>query len=148
MLADGRATVSATDGRIGYVTREDCAAAAAAVLSSAGHENRAYDITGPNLVGPREIAAAASAVAGKPIESIAADPNAPAARRGFGGPSFAVVSEDVAKLTSPADRPRVRVHCSRRIVTNCSAAGINSAMRAISASIPSTGTHGWGRWTA
>lgn len=96
MLADGKAAVSDGDSRIGYVTREDCAAAAAAVLAGTGHENKAYDITGPELVGPREIAAAASAVAGKPIELVAADPNA---RRGFGGPSIAVVSGDVAKLT-------------------------------------------------
>jgi NAD(P)H dehydrogenase (quinone) len=99
MLAAGKATVSATDGRIGYVTREDCAAAAAAVLSSPGHENKAYDITGPELIGTREIAAAASAVTGKPIELTAADPNAANARRGFGGPSMAVVSGDVARLT-------------------------------------------------
>lgn len=98
MLADGEATVSASDAGIGYVTREDCAAAAAAVLSSSGHENKAYDITGPEVVGPREIAAAASAVAGKPIELVAPDPNAPP-RRAFGGPSIAVVSDDVAKLT-------------------------------------------------
>ncbi len=98
MLADGKATVGAADVRIGYVTREDCAAAAAAVLTSKGHENRAYDITGPELIGPREIAAAASAVAGKPIELVAPDPNAPA-RRVFGGPSIAVVSEDLTKLT-------------------------------------------------
>jgi NAD(P)H dehydrogenase (quinone) len=99
MLAEGKATVSTTDGRIGYVTREDCAAAAAAVLSSPGHQNKVYDITGPDLIGPREIAAAASEVAGKPIELIAADPSAPDARRAFGGPSIAVVSGDVAKLT-------------------------------------------------
>lgn len=97
MLASGKATVSDTDTRIGYVTREDCAAAAAAALSSPGHENQVYDITGPELIGPREIAAAASAVAGKPIEITAADPNA--ARRGFGGPTFEVVSGDFAKLT-------------------------------------------------
>jgi NAD(P)H dehydrogenase (quinone) len=99
MFADGKATVSATDGRIGYVTREDCAAAAAAVLTSTGHENKAYDITGPELIGPREIAAAASAVTGKPIELIAADPGAASARRAFGGPSIAVVSGDFTKLT-------------------------------------------------
>lgn len=97
MLADGKAMVSAPDIRIGYITREDCAAAAAAALSNPGHENKAYDITGPELIGPREIAAAASAVAGKPIEITAADPNT--ARRGFGGPAFEVVSGDFAKLT-------------------------------------------------
>ena len=105
MLADGKATASPTDVRIGYVTREDCAAAAAAALTSAGRENRVYDITGPELVGPRELAAAASRVAGKPIEIVAADPNAPA-RRAFGGPSIAVVSKDFAKL---AGRPATSV---------------------------------------
>jgi NAD(P)H dehydrogenase (quinone) len=114
MLADGKATVSDTDARIGYVTREDCAAAAAAVLSGTGHENRAYDITGPELVGPREIAAAASAVAGKPIELVAADPKAAGTRRAFGGPSIAVVSEDVAKLTGrPATSVRALFEAHR-----------------------------------
>jgi NAD(P)H dehydrogenase (quinone) len=76
------------------------------VLTSTGHENRAYDITGPDLLGPREIAQAASGVAGKPIELVGADPNAPAARRGFGGPSMAVTSEDFAKI---AGRPATSV---------------------------------------
>jgi NAD(P)H dehydrogenase (quinone) len=114
MLADGKATVSDTDARIGYVTREDCAAAAAAVLAGTGHENRAYDITGPELLGPREIAAAASAVAGKPIDLVAADPKAAGTRRAFGGPSIAVVSEDVAKLTGrPATSVRALFEAHR-----------------------------------
>jgi NAD(P)H dehydrogenase (quinone) len=98
MLTDGKATVSAADARIGYVTREDCAAAAAAVLTTPGHDNKAYDITGPDLIGPREIAAAASAVTGKRIDLVDPDANAPA-RRGFGGTSIAVVSQDFTRLT-------------------------------------------------
>jgi NAD(P)H dehydrogenase (quinone) len=98
MLTDGKATVSAAEARIGYVTREDCAAAAAAVLTTPGHDNKAYDITGPDLIGPREIAAAASAVTGKRIDLVDPDANAPA-RRGFGGPSIAVVSQDFTRLT-------------------------------------------------
>ena len=35
------------EGRIAYVSREDCAAAAAAALTTEGHEGRAYEITGP-----------------------------------------------------------------------------------------------------
>jgi NAD(P)H dehydrogenase (quinone) len=58
------------DARIGYVTREDCAAAAAAVLATPGHEYEIYDITGPELIGPREIAETAAAVSGRPIEFI------------------------------------------------------------------------------
>src|SRR5690606_9937973 len=83
MIADGKATVSDSDFRIGYVTREDCAAAAAAALATSGHENKVYDITGPELIGSREIAAAASALTGKHIELVTAEPNAPPARRGF-----------------------------------------------------------------
>lgn len=113
MLAEGKATVSDADVRIGYVTREDCAAAAAVVLANSGHENKVYDITGPQLIGPREIAAAASAVAGKPIELTPADPNAPA-RRSFGGPSYEVVSEDVANLTGrPATSVRALFEAHR-----------------------------------
>lgn len=97
MLKDGKVAVSEADPRIGYVTREDCAAAAAAVLARPGHENKAYDITGPELIGPREIATAASAVVGTPIQPVAPDASAP--RRAFGGPSIAVVSDDFAKLT-------------------------------------------------
>jgi NAD(P)H dehydrogenase (quinone) len=114
MVAAGKATIGATDVRIGYVTREDCAAAAAAALSSPGHEKKVYDITGPELLGLREVAAAASAVTGKSIEIVAADPNATDTRRAFGGPSFAVVSEDFAKLTGrPATSVRALFEAHR-----------------------------------
>jgi NAD(P)H dehydrogenase (quinone) len=98
MLAAGRAELHPGESPIGYVTREDCAAAAAAVLTTPGHENKAYDITGPELVGTREIAAAASAVSGKPIEVVAVE--APAgAGRSFGGPALSVTSSAVLDLT-------------------------------------------------
>jgi NAD(P)H dehydrogenase (quinone) len=34
-------------GRVGWVAREDCAAAVAAAMTGDGHRNRTYDITGP-----------------------------------------------------------------------------------------------------
>jgi len=102
MIAEGRATVPANESRLGYVTREDCAAAAAAVISKPGHDNKAYDITGPELIGVREIAAAATAVTGKPIDVVNADASAPAPQRPFGGPSVEVVSTAVAELTGRA----------------------------------------------
>jgi NAD(P)H dehydrogenase (quinone) len=98
MVANGKAAVPPAEIRIGYVSRGDCAAAAAAVLSSPGHDNQSYDITGPELIGVREIAAAATAATGKPIALVAVDPNAPPAR-GFGGPSIAFISTAVADLT-------------------------------------------------
>ena len=96
MVATGRAVVPADDIRMSYVTRADCAAAAAAVLTSPGHENRIYDITGPELVGTREIAAAASAVSGMPIEIVAGGAgDGP----GFGIAALGFTSTDFETLT-------------------------------------------------
>ncbi len=83
---------------MGYVSRGDCAAAAAAVVSTSGHDNRSYDITGPALVGVADIAAAATAATGKIITLLPADPNAPPARS-FAGPALAFTSTAVADLT-------------------------------------------------
>jgi NAD(P)H dehydrogenase (quinone) len=105
MVADGRATVPAGEVKLGYVTREDCAAAAAAVLSTPGHENKAYDITGPELIGQREIAAAAAAVTGRAIAVSDADPNTSPAVRSFSGPAGARVSSAVADLTGRPPTP-------------------------------------------
>lgn len=96
-VADGRAVVPADEAKVGYVTRGDCAAAAAAVLATPGHENRIYDITGPELIGVREIAEAASAVTGKKIEVTTAAPGASPPQR-F-GPSLSVTSNHVEQLT-------------------------------------------------
>ncbi len=98
MIADGHAVVPANEIKLGYVTRADCAAAAAAVLAKPGHENKAYDITGSQLLGVREIAAAASAATGKPIALSDADPSGPPTRS-FAGPAAARVSTAVADLT-------------------------------------------------
>jgi NAD(P)H dehydrogenase (quinone) len=96
MIADGRAVIPPNESPIGYIARADCAAAAAAVLATPGHENAAYDITGPELLGVREIAAAASAVSGKPIEVVEGGADA---RPGFGRPAMAFTSTDFQKLT-------------------------------------------------
>jgi NAD(P)H dehydrogenase (quinone) len=58
------------NARVAYVTREDCAAAAAAVLTTPGHENKAYNITGPDAIGPRELVALASEISRKPVELV------------------------------------------------------------------------------
>ncbi len=98
MVADGKAILPQREVKVGYVTRNDCAAAAAAVLATSGHDNRIYDITGPALIGVGEIAAAAAAATGKTIALLPADPNAPPARS-FAGPSIAFTSTAVADLT-------------------------------------------------
>lgn len=107
VAADGRVPLPATEYKLGYVTRADCAAAAAAVLTTPGHDNKAYDITGPELIGQREFAEAVTAVTGKKIDVVPADPAAPPGRS-FGGPSLAVTSTAVADLTGrPAQSLRM-----------------------------------------
>lgn len=99
MLSAGRAVVPPNEAGMGYVTRADCAAAAAAVLSTPGHENRIYDITGPAVIGTREIAEAAAAVSGRPIEIVTGSADdAP----GFAMPSLGFVTADFETLTGRA----------------------------------------------
>jgi NAD(P)H dehydrogenase (quinone) len=70
IVRDRRYVTYTPDARVAYVTREDCAAAAAAVLATPGHENKAYNITGPDAIGPRELVALASEISGKPVELV------------------------------------------------------------------------------
>jgi NAD(P)H dehydrogenase (quinone) len=66
-LANGRLPDNAHDGLIAFVSRDDCVACAAGVLLQDGHENRAYDLTGPELMTVPQALALASAISGKPI---------------------------------------------------------------------------------
>lgn len=99
MIRRGNAQVPASDIHIAYVAREDCAAAAAAVLATGGHDDRAYDITGPQLIDTQAIAETASLVTGKPIRIERAPPGAPSRPHLYGGSSIAIVSDAVAELT-------------------------------------------------
>lgn len=74
-IATGRLFTAAGNGGRGYVTREDCAQAAAAALRS-GEGRRIYDITGPAAVTQDEVAAIAAAVTGKPVAHVALTPEA------------------------------------------------------------------------
>jgi NAD(P)H dehydrogenase (quinone) len=47
---------SSADGTVAHVWREDCIDAAVAVLSSDGHDNTVYNITGPSLLKVRDVA--------------------------------------------------------------------------------------------
>jgi NAD(P)H dehydrogenase (quinone) len=65
------------DGRTAYVSREDCAAAAAAVLAGGTrHEGKVYDITGPELLGGDDLAALYGSVGGAPVQAVAVDDDA------------------------------------------------------------------------
>lgn len=50
-----------------FVHRDDCAAVAAAVLTSSGHEGRTYDVTGPELLSFADLTALAAKVSGRPV---------------------------------------------------------------------------------
>jgi NAD(P)H dehydrogenase (quinone) len=105
MVAEGRSVVPPDEGLIGYDTLEDCAANAAAVLSTAGHENKVYDVTGPELIGQREVAQAAAAATGRTIAIVVGAPPA----RGFGSPALAVTSTHVRDVTGrpPTSLPQL-----------------------------------------
>jgi NAD(P)H dehydrogenase (quinone) len=75
-IASGRLVTSAVDGRVAYVSRDDCAAAAAAVLVQDGHEQQAYDITGPDAIGAQDLAALATELGGRPVDVVAVDDEA------------------------------------------------------------------------
>jgi NAD(P)H dehydrogenase (quinone) len=55
--ASGKYVTNAGDGRSAHVLHDDCARAAAAVLTTDGHANKVYDITGPEALGVEQIAA-------------------------------------------------------------------------------------------
>lgn len=107
MLAEGRVVVRADDPGTAYVTRRDCAAAAAAVLMNpAGHENRVYEITGPDLVRTRDIAAIVSDVFGVDIDVIEAGPEDEAGLPEL-PPSGTTLTTDFRDLTG---RPGTTAH--------------------------------------
>jgi NAD(P)H dehydrogenase (quinone) len=66
-LAMGRKPENAGEGRVAFVSRDDCVACATEVLVQSGHENRAYEITGPELLSIPQALKMASEIAGKPI---------------------------------------------------------------------------------
>jgi NAD(P)H dehydrogenase (quinone) len=64
----GAMVMSTAEGRIAFVSKDDCAAAAAAVLAGDGHEGAIYEITGPEFSTFREAAALSAEFSGRPVE--------------------------------------------------------------------------------
>lgn len=75
-IASGQLVTSADEGRVAYVGRDDCAAAAAAVLTQDDHEGKTYDITGPEAIGPKDVAALAAEIGRRPVEVVSVDDDA------------------------------------------------------------------------
>lgn len=70
-VATGEHVTATGTGGTAYVTREDCARAAAAALASTDTSNKTYDVTGPTVVTQAELAKLASEQTGKPVKNIA-----------------------------------------------------------------------------
>lgn len=71
--ASGQLFANSRDGGAAYVTRADCAAVAAGVLTGEGHENQAYDVTGPEAVTASDLAELAAKQAGSPVAVVQVD---------------------------------------------------------------------------
>jgi NAD(P)H dehydrogenase (quinone) len=67
-VAGGKLYTNAGDGLLVPVSRHDCAAAAAAVLTTDGHEGKTYDITGPEALSQMQLVETLSEVSGRPVE--------------------------------------------------------------------------------
>jgi len=100
MIVNG--SVESSDTGIAYVTRADCAAAAAAVLTTDGHENQVYDITGPAVVYPQDIARALTEETEMAVRVVEPSGGGGPAGGPMDSPSFAVVSTAVQELTGRA----------------------------------------------
>jgi NAD(P)H dehydrogenase (quinone) len=75
-LAAGVLAHNQGDGRIAYVSREDCAAVAAAVLATPVSEGRVLDVTGPELFTAADLAALYGEVAGRTVATVSLDDDA------------------------------------------------------------------------
>lgn len=69
-LSSGQWYTSTAGGKVAYVTREDCAATAAAVLLNPPAPRAIYELTGPEALSYADIARIATEVTGKPIDLI------------------------------------------------------------------------------
>jgi NAD(P)H dehydrogenase (quinone) len=72
-IASGKLLTNDGDGRTAYVARADIAAVAAAVLTTDGHDGKAYDITGPEALGAADLASLYAELGGRPVEPVYLD---------------------------------------------------------------------------
>ena len=75
-VATGKFVTNRGDGLIAFVSRADCARAAAAVLTADGPLESVYDTTGPELVSANDLASVFAGIAGKEIEVVQVDDEA------------------------------------------------------------------------
>jgi NAD(P)H dehydrogenase (quinone) len=71
--ASGQLVTNWGDGAMAFVSREDCAAVAAAVLAADGHAGAVYDVTGPQAIDAATLAALTAEITGSPVEVVPVD---------------------------------------------------------------------------
>jgi len=67
-FASGKLVDAKASGKIGFVTREDCARIAAAVLSEPPSGNQVLDVTGPETLSSADLVAIANELSGRKLE--------------------------------------------------------------------------------
>ncbi|MFM2098545.1 MAG: hypothetical protein RLZZ366_84 [Pseudomonadota bacterium] len=72
-IASGVWMTSTKGAKEAMVWRDDCVNSAVAVLTGSGHENRAYQITGPNRESFAEVCAMMNEITGRPIALVETD---------------------------------------------------------------------------
>jgi NAD(P)H dehydrogenase (quinone) len=92
-VATGDLVTATGTGAIAYVTREDCARAAAAALASSEAGRVTLDITGPVAVTLAEVAAIAAEITGRAIKHVAVD--GPSLKAGLLGAGLPAVVADL-----------------------------------------------------
>jgi NAD(P)H dehydrogenase (quinone) len=70
----GQLVAAAGEGGVGYVTREDCARAAAAALSATTSGRVTLEVTGPEVVTYAELAQLASEISGRSVNYVSVTP--------------------------------------------------------------------------
>lgn len=80
-IPSGQLAAAAGDGGAPYVTREDCAGAAAAALASSDFDGRTIDVTGPAIVTHAELAKIASDISRARVTYVRTSPEE--LRKGF-----------------------------------------------------------------
>lgn len=79
------------DGKVAYISHADVAEAAVEVLLGQGHENRTYELTGPEAIDGKQIARALSKGLGKEVQVMPCDLDSLRALLGKRGmPSFVI----------------------------------------------------------
>lgn len=95
---------STNGGKEAPVWRDDCVNAAVAVLTGEGHENKIYNITGPELLDFREFSAIMSEISGRKIEYVETDDDGMYAMfDGMGIPREPVDDQSVKGITWNSD---------------------------------------------